>query len=96
MKIDPSTLSDVQAQAARAVRDVVRAPRRDSGAVQRQTPSAPQDTVELSAEGRALGRASSLSDARVLQIRQRIMQGAYDSLDVVDSVARQILQRGDV
>ncbi|MBI2795766.1 MAG: hypothetical protein HYX65_03570 [Gemmatimonadetes bacterium] len=96
MKIDPSSLSDVQAQAARAVREAVKGPRRDTSSAARPTPSAPQDTVELSAEGRALGRASSLTDARVQQIRQRIMQGAYDSLDVVDTVARQILQRGDV
>ena len=96
MKIDPNSLVDIQSQAARAVRDTSKSVKRDAGTLSRPTPSAPQDSVELSAEGRALGIASALSADRVHHIRQRILSGAYESLDVIDTVARQILQRGDV
>ena len=96
MKIDPKSLLDVQSQPARAIRDSSRNVRRDGGLVSRPTPAVPQDVVELSAEGRALGRASALTADRVHQIRLRILAGAYDSMDVIDTVARQILQRGDV
>ena len=96
MKIDPKSLIDLQSQAARAIRDASTNSRRESGSVSRPTPSTPQDTVELSIEGRALGRASALTAEKVNLIRQRILSGAYDSMDVIDKVARQILQRGDV
>ena len=55
-----------------------------------------RDRVELSAEGRALARASSLDATRVDSIRQRVLQGAYDNLNVIDTVARRMMQRGDI
>ena len=55
-----------------------------------------RDRVELSAEGRALARAGALDASRVDSIRGRVLQGAYDSLSVVDTVARRMLQRGDL
>ena len=35
-----------------------------------------------------------LTSERVGEIRQRILEGAYNSLDVVDEVARRMLERG--
>lgn len=64
------------------------------------------DRVEISDAGRALaaretdsleatGRAE-LSPERVGEIRQRILEGAYNSMHVVDEVARRMLERGDI
>ena len=55
-----------------------------------------RDSVEISDAGRALAGASPLSADRVAQVRQRILAGAYNSTEVVDTVARRILQRGDI
>lgn len=56
------------------------------------------DSVELSEAGRAKA-AESVSDpraARLLEIRQRILHGAYDTDAVVAEVARRIIDRGDL
>jgi hypothetical protein len=37
-----------------------------------------------------------LDSARTARIRSRIMGGAYDSLEVVDAVARRLLDHGDL
>ena len=65
-------------------------------------PVAPRsgDAVQISDAGRALaarGNAESgLSAERTAQIRQRILDGAYNSLAVVDEVARRIHGSGDL
>jgi hypothetical protein len=43
----------------------------------------------------AKGRAE-LGPERVTEIRQRILEGAYNSIEVVDEVARRMLERGDI
>jgi anti-sigma28 factor (negative regulator of flagellin synthesis) len=64
------------------------------------------DKVQISDAGRALaareteamdakGRAE-LGPERVTEIRQRILEGAYNSIEVVDEVARRMLERGDI
>lgn len=64
------------------------------------------DKVQISDAGRALaaretealdakGRAE-LTPERVGEIRQRILEGAYNSMEVVDEVARRMLERGDI
>lgn len=60
-----------------------------------------RDSVELSPAAQAMTTAtdpasSSLGPERLAEIRQRIQSGAYDSLAVVDEVARRILDRGDI
>lgn len=61
-----------------------------------------RDSVELSPAAQAMTTgatdqaSASLSPERLAEIRQRIHSGAYDSLAVVDEVARRILDRGDV
>lgn len=71
------------------------------------TPSAPDrtDKVEISDAGRALAARdndgdtdplSTLDPGRASRIRDRILNGAYDTADVVDSIARKLLQSGDL
>jgi hypothetical protein len=60
------------------------------------------DKVQISDAGRALAARTAdteeggLSAERAGEIRQRILEKAYDSLDVVDQVARRMLARGDI
>jgi hypothetical protein len=60
------------------------------------------DKVQISDAGRALAAKASeespkeLSAERATEIRQRILSNAYDSLEMVDQVARRMLARGDI
>lgn len=59
-----------------------------------------QDSVVISDAGRALSaKDSTVSDLdphHEAAIRQRVVDGAYDSLEIVDQVARRILDSGDL
>ena len=67
-----------------------------AGAAQRE------DKVQISDAGRALaaqaagGTQSELTPERIAQVRERILSGAYNSLEVVDQVARKMLASGDI
>ena len=58
------------------------------------------DTVEISDAGRARAAEATVGSdprsARFQAIRDRILQGAYDTDEVVGEVARRILDRGDL
>lgn len=59
------------------------------------------DKVEISDAGRALAardgdESVGLDPARAARIRGRILSGAYDTLEVVDAVARRLLDSGDI
>lgn len=58
------------------------------------------DAVQISDAGRALAARGNpdagLTPERTAQIRQRVLDGAYNSLAVVDEVARRILGSGDL
>jgi anti-sigma28 factor (negative regulator of flagellin synthesis) len=56
------------------------------------------DSIRISDEARALARGGSdgLDANRIDQIRARILEGAYDSLDSVDKLARRLLASGDL
>lgn len=62
------------------------------------------DQVQISDAGRALaaqieGKATpgeGLTAERTAEIRQRIYEGAYNSVEVVEEVARRMLARGDI
>jgi hypothetical protein len=59
------------------------------------------DRVEISDAGRALAardgdETRGLDPARAARIRGRILSGAYDTLEVVDAVARRLLDSGDL
>ena len=62
--------------------------------------SARVDSVEISEAGRAKAAESAggldARSARLMEIRQRILGGAYDTDEVVAEVARRILERGDL
>jgi hypothetical protein len=98
--IGPVKPTDISPSESRAIRNgqEVSAPNKvssDNGSSSKAAAPA-RDKVELSAEGRALARASTLDASRVDTIRQRVLQGAYDNLNVMDQVARRIVQRGDL
>lgn len=58
------------------------------------------DKVEISSAGRALKAneepEAELSPERIAEIRQRIHDRAYDTLEMVDEVARRILASGEL
>ncbi len=56
------------------------------------------DSVQISDEARRLNaeQKDSLDPERVNELRQKVLSGAYNTLDVVDQVARRILTRGDL
>ncbi|HEY4219207.1 MAG TPA: hypothetical protein VGM67_18820 [Gemmatimonadaceae bacterium] len=64
------------------------------------------DKVQISDAGRALAAradgpadsasTSSLDPVRASRIRQRVLSGAYDTLEVVDAVSRRLLDSGDL
>jgi len=60
------------------------------------------DKLQISDAGRALAardgdRASAdLDPARVASVRQLVLSGAYDTVEVVDAVARRLLDSGDL
>ncbi len=60
----------------------------------------PKDVLDLSPAARAfVARAEdegTLSAERMLQIRQRVLDGAYDSPAVLDAVAHKLRQSGDL
>jgi hypothetical protein len=60
----------------------------------------PLDSVVISDAGRAMSaqdtQVTDLDPRQEAVIRQRIVDGAYDSLEIVDQVARRILESGDL
>lgn len=58
------------------------------------------DSVQISDAGRHLADRLEQQDAldpeRVAELRTKVLTGAYNTLDVVDQVARRILTRGDL
>lgn len=76
-----------------------------SGAGQPVPPVRRIDAVHISAAGRARAEAelpvrqdpgTPLSSDQIARIRERISSGAYDSLDVIDAVARRIIAAADL
>ena len=66
------------------------------------SPSARTDSVQISDAGRALAggegteRTGSASAERLAELRQKVLAGAYNSVQVVDQVAQRLLKSGDV
>lgn len=56
------------------------------------------DSVQISEAGRRMTaeQADAMAPERVAEIRQKVLTGAYNSLDVVEQVARRIITRGDL
>lgn len=92
---------------ARAVPATPASPARETGApaapVAPSAPAAPRsDSVQISDAGRALAgaeggeRVGSLSAERVAELRRKVLEGAYNSVQVVDQVAQRILKSGEL
>lgn len=107
MRINGSSPEVQQAEQASRVRDAGKATPSGGGAAQPVSPVPRTDRVEISDAGRALAAQSGqaegagearreLSPERLGELRQRVLSGAYDSLAVVDQIARRMLQSGDV
>ena len=75
-------------------------PRQVDGPTQPVAPVAPvggrTDSVEISNQGRSLSSAASVDPERVAELRRKVYEGAYNSLDLVDQVARRIIRSGDL
>ncbi|MCZ8203891.1 flagellar biosynthesis anti-sigma factor FlgM [Gemmatimonas sp.] len=56
------------------------------------------DSVRISDTARRLNAEQNdpFDPERVAELRQRVLSGAYNTLDVVDQVARRMLTRGDL
>lgn len=75
--------------------------RQKQGAAQPTSGVGRGDQVQISDAGRALAaqaEASSgnLTPERISEIRERILSGAYNSLEIVEEVARKMLASGDL
>ena len=74
----------------------------DPGARPSAPPRDKADTVNISQAGRSLAKRleaqqpDSLAPERVDALRTKVLSGAYNSLEVVDTVARRILSRGEL
>jgi anti-sigma28 factor (negative regulator of flagellin synthesis) len=104
MRIDSSTNQIQQAELASRARETAAATPSAGTPAQPAAPVARVDRVEISDAGRALaaqqgGEAEAggaMSAERVAELRQRVLSGAYNSLDVVDQVARRMLDTGAI
>lgn len=74
----------------------------DTGTRPNGTGPVKSDSVQISSAGRSLsGRIEAESNntfdaERVAELRSKVLTGAYNTLDVVDQVARRMLSRGDL
>jgi hypothetical protein len=92
-------------ETAKGVRSVSPAPSSNEP-VKPVSPVDRADRVQISDTGRALAARieeapsrtadAELSPVRIAEIRQRVLEGAYDSSEMVDRVARRILESGDL
>jgi anti-sigma28 factor (negative regulator of flagellin synthesis) len=73
----------------RPAQDVVQSP---------ATKPVKSDSVQISDAGRRMSteQANALDPERVSELRTKVLTGAYNTLDIVDQVARRILMRGDL
>ena len=104
MKVNGKNLEGIRPEQAKPVRETTAAPVANPPAKPEVKPDR-SDKVQISDAGRALAESLQpsaaentveLSPERVAEIRKRLLEGAYESVHVVDEVARRILGRGDV
>jgi anti-sigma28 factor (negative regulator of flagellin synthesis) len=104
MRIENSGIDIRRAELTKAVQSQTESGKKQEQASQASAQPSRSDRVQISDAGRALAaqaangatESEGLSPERVDQIRQRILQGAYNSTEVVDQVARRMLERGDI
>ncbi|MDH5588715.1 MAG: hypothetical protein OEZ65_01345 [Gemmatimonadota bacterium] len=54
------------------------------------------DSIEISSEGQALAAQNAEASERLQEVLGRIREGAYDSPEMAEQVARSILESGDL
>ncbi len=105
MRINRSSVGAPQAELANRARGTTARPAPPGGAPAQPVGAVSKvDRVEISDAGRALaakggsdaGAPAGMSAERLAELRQRVMSGAYNSLEVVDQVARRMLDVGDI
>ena len=108
MKVNGKNLEGARPKQAGPVREttpVSVAPQPAKPEVKPEVKPDRSDKVQISDAGRALAEslkplaaenAVELSPERLAEIRKRLLEGAYESVHVVDEVARRVLGRGDV
>jgi anti-sigma28 factor (negative regulator of flagellin synthesis) len=98
MKITGTPTPDVLAATTKNVREAqpTEAINPSKAAKPEAAPAKPQDSVQISDAARELAGAEAMPADRVSELRQQILSGAYNTAEVVDTVARRILQRGDI
>ena len=101
MRINPNGNTVQQAEQVSRVRENAGRTTDAPGAPATSAAPARVDRVEISEAGRARAAQGAeatgeMSAERVSELRQRVLGGAYNSLDVVDQVARRLLDTGDV
>lgn len=106
MRINSSSAEAQQAELANRVRETPARPAPAGGGPAQPVGAASRvDRVEISDAGRALAAKGDARDSastaemsaeRLAELRQRVMSGAYNSLEVVDRIARRMLDVGDV
>ena len=103
MKINSSIFDPLRPDRGNAIDRSSNGQSGDSRTQAPTTSSTPKtDSVQISDRGRSLAaRAESdsrtqIDPERVSQLRQKVYQGAYNSLDVVDQVARRVMSSGDL
>ena len=101
MYIYPKSTGPIRPETASNAADVSETADRPTAPASQPSAVDRTDKVEISDAGRALAardgdQATGLDPARAARIRGRILSGAYDTLEVVDAVARRLLDSGDL
>jgi anti-sigma28 factor (negative regulator of flagellin synthesis) len=74
----------------------------DPGGPNPTTGPTKSDSVQISDAGRSMAgrlekqQQDAFDPERVAELRTKVLNGAYNTLDVVDQVARRIISRGDI
>jgi len=103
MRIDPRSTPLQQADVVSRTREAGASAPSSTAPAAPAAPASRTDRVEISDAGRALAAqgaeapaAEGMSPERLAELRQRVLGGAYNSLAVVDQIARRMIQGGDV
>jgi anti-sigma28 factor (negative regulator of flagellin synthesis) len=107
MKINPTGIDLRRSELTKSVQTPADSGKKQGAGSSSAASATRSDQVQISNAGRALASQAAtgagqtadvqgLSPERVAEIRDRVLQGAYNSVEVVDQVARRMLERGDI
>ncbi len=101
MRINGNHFDTIRPERAAPVAPIDPNQQRNQETTRRESDAPRSDSVEISSAGRSLSQSalearSNLDPERVAELRTKVLTGAYNTLDMVDHVARRILSRGDL